>query len=76
MTYWWVNQNQTWQYEIDGGFLWSPKQKRNGSHNQFYENMRLVRQGDTIFSYLSLPCAARWKGHRTSNYRSKAGESL
>src|SRR5947208_11772144 len=51
MTHWWVNQNQTWQYEIDGGFLWSPKYKRNGARNQFYDNMRLVRQGDTIFSY-------------------------
>src|SRR2546421_11789476 len=51
MTYWWVNQNQTWQYEIGGGFLWSPKCKRNGARNQFYENMRLVREGDTVFSY-------------------------
>src|SRR5947208_6549991 len=51
MTYWWVNQKQTWQYEIGGGFLWSPKCKRNGARNQFYENMRLVREGDTVFSY-------------------------
>ena len=51
MTSWWVNQNQTWQYEIDGGFLWSPKYKRDGSRNQFYENMRLVRTGDAVFSY-------------------------
>jgi len=43
MTYWWVNQNQTWQYEIAGGFLWSPKLKRDGSQNQFYKNMQLVR---------------------------------
>src|SRR3954447_12276678 len=51
MSYWWVNQNQTWQYEIAGGFLCSPKFKRNGSHNQFYENMREVRIGEEIFSY-------------------------
>jgi hypothetical protein len=51
MTYWWVNQNQTWRYEIEGGFLWSPKHKKNGARNQFYENMCLVRAGDTIFSY-------------------------
>jgi len=51
MTYWWVNQNQTWQSEIAGGFLWSPKSKKNRARNQFYENMRLVRIGDKIFSY-------------------------
>jgi putative restriction endonuclease len=51
MEYWWVNQNQTWEYEINGGFLWSPKYKKNGSRNQFYENMRRVQVGDIIFSY-------------------------
>jgi hypothetical protein len=25
MKYWWVNQNQTWRDEIDGGYMWSPK---------------------------------------------------
>jgi putative restriction endonuclease len=53
MTYWWVNQNQTWQYEISGGFLWSPKYKRDGSRNQFHDNMQLVRANDEIFSYFS-----------------------
>ena len=51
MAYWWVNQNQTWRYEIEGGFLWSPKCKKSGARNQFYENMCRVHAGDTIFSY-------------------------
>src|SRR5262245_40078343 len=51
MAFWWVNQNQTYREEAAGGYLWSPKQNTNGARNQFYENMRLVRPGDLIFSY-------------------------
>jgi hypothetical protein len=51
MRYWWVNQNQTLDQEISGGYLWSPKQNRNGSRNQFYVNMTLVQSGDLVFSY-------------------------
>jgi hypothetical protein len=29
MRYWWVNQNQTYRHEIEGGYLWSPKRKSN-----------------------------------------------
>jgi hypothetical protein len=53
MRYWWVNQNQTWRQEIDGGYLWSPKCNQNGARNQFYENMRLVEPGDVVFSYFN-----------------------
>jgi hypothetical protein len=51
MRYWWVNQNQTFRHEFQGGFLWSPKTKKNGGRNQFYENMKLVAPGDLIFSF-------------------------
>src|ERR1700756_2754038 len=51
MAFWWVNQNQTLRDEIEGGFIWSPKQKKNGGFNQFYENMKLVEPGDIIFSF-------------------------
>src|SRR5580704_6209778 len=27
--YWWVNQNQTFRQEIEGGYLWSPRRVRN-----------------------------------------------
>lgn len=51
MRYWWVNQNQTYKSEVPGGFLWSPKTKKGGIRNQFYENMKEVSAGDIIFSF-------------------------
>jgi putative restriction endonuclease len=51
MRYWWVNQNQTYRYEIEGGYLWSPKRNQNQARNQFYEFMREVSPGDLIFSF-------------------------
>jgi len=50
MRYWWVNQNQTYRQEIDGGYLWSPKRKKGG-RNPFYEFMREVAPGDLVFSF-------------------------
>jgi putative restriction endonuclease len=52
MRYWWVNQNQTFRQEIEGGFLWSPKRKSDGSRNPFYESMREVAPGDLVFSFV------------------------
>jgi hypothetical protein len=54
--YWWVNQGQTYREERGGGYLWSPKRKRdrNGEatvRNPFYEYMREVAPGDMVFSY-------------------------
>src|SRR5207247_10523594 len=51
MKTWWVNQNKTFRQEFGGGYLWSPMKKRDGSRNQFYENMMIVRPGDLVFSY-------------------------
>ena len=51
MRFWWVNQNQTYRHEIDGGYLWSPKRNANGGRNPFYESMREVSPGDLIFSF-------------------------
>ncbi len=51
MAYWWVNQNQTYDYEVGGGYLWSPKRNANNARNQFYENMTQVKPGDIVFSY-------------------------
>lgn len=51
MRYWWVNQNQTYRHEIGGGYLWSPKRKKDGHRNPFYEFMREVSPGDFIFSF-------------------------
>lgn len=52
MRYWWVNQNQTFRQETEGGYLWSPKRNANGARNHFYESMREVSPGDLIFSFV------------------------
>ena len=51
MKFWWVNQNQTFDQELAGDYLWSPKRKSNGGINPFYEFMRNVALGDLIFSF-------------------------
>jgi hypothetical protein len=51
MSNWWVNQNQTYKAEVQGGFLWSPKMNKDGRRNQFYDNMQLVKPGDLVFSF-------------------------
>lgn len=58
MRYWWVNQNQTYRQETEGGYLWSPKRSANGSRNPFYESMREVAPGDLIFSFVNTRIAA------------------
>lgn len=55
--YWWVNQNQTFKQETEGGYLWSPKRNIGGQYNQFYENMRGISPGDVVFSF----CGAKIK---------------
>lgn len=51
MRYWWVNQNQTFGHETKGGFLWSPKTKKNGARNPFYDSMTQIDAGDRVFSF-------------------------
>lgn len=51
MRFWWVNQNQTYQHEVPGGYLWSPKRNRDGKRNPFYDFMREVAPGDVVFSF-------------------------
>ena len=51
MRYWWVNQNQTFRQETAGGYLWSPKLKKDGGRNPFYEFMREVAPGDLVLSF-------------------------
>lgn len=49
--YWWVSQNQTFNHEVGGGYMWAPKTARNGSIPQSYLNMTEVQPGDIIFSF-------------------------
>ena len=51
MKFWWVNQNQTYRQETSGGYLWSPKRKKDGGRNPFYDSMREVAPGDVVFSF-------------------------
>ncbi len=51
MRFWWVNQNQTFEHEFLGGYLWSPKTKRNHARNPYYETMKIVAPGDLVLSY-------------------------
>jgi hypothetical protein len=36
MCYWCVNQSHTYQIEVPGGFLWSPKTGADGVRNYFH----------------------------------------
>lgn len=67
MSFWWVNHKQTFTSEISGGYIWSPQRKSNGGFNQAYENLRLVKPGDTVFSYADGQIKAI--GVATSTYR-------
>jgi HNH endonuclease len=58
MSYWWVNQNQTFRQEIAGGYLWSPKRNKNGHRSPFYEFMREACPGDIVFSFFDTRIAA------------------
>jgi hypothetical protein len=51
MRYWWVNHRQTFRHEFKGRYIWSPKRKRDGARNRFYDFLREVAPGDVVFSY-------------------------
>lgn len=51
MAYWWVNHKQTFKKEFTGGYIWAPTVNKNGSRNQSYINLSLVKPGDIVFSY-------------------------
>ncbi len=56
--FWWVNQNKTFTQERAGGFLWSPKTKKGGIRNPFYDFMRIVAPGDVVLSFVGGRIAA------------------
>jgi hypothetical protein len=53
MRYWWVNHKQTFKHEFEGHYIWSPKRKRDGSRNRYYDFLREVVPGDLVLSYAS-----------------------
>ena len=64
--YWWVNHKQTYKAELEGGYIWSPKENQNGARNQTYINLTLVRPGDVVVSYAGAEIRARRCHRRTS----------
>jgi putative restriction endonuclease len=83
MRYWWVNQNQTYRHEVQGGYLWSPKRNANGARNPFYESMREVAPGDLIFSFMDTrilaiginPIAGKAQSHWSSGTQDRIGKT-
>jgi putative restriction endonuclease len=49
--FWWVNHKHAYRQELEGEYLWSPKQNQNKARNQSYENMTRVYPGDVVFSF-------------------------
>ena len=51
MRYWWVNHGHTYEFEVPGDFLWSPKTQIDGSRSQHYDFMTEIEPGDFVFSH-------------------------
>lgn len=51
MKYWWVNQKQSYDRQVPGGYLWCPQTKSNNSANPYYKFLSQVEPGDIVFSY-------------------------
>lgn len=51
MRYWWVNHGKTYEFEVPGDFLWSPKTQIDGSRSQYYDFMAEIQTGDYVFSH-------------------------
>ena len=58
MAYWWVSQNQTWQHERRGGYLWAPNKDAAGRTPHHWATMNQVQAGDIIFSFVDQKIAA------------------
>jgi putative restriction endonuclease len=50
MAFWWVNHTLTFDAEIYGGFIWSPKTRRDGGYHQTYTNLTETKPGNIVFS--------------------------
>ncbi len=51
--YWWVNQGQTHRSEKQGGFLWAPKQNKQGRPLKHHVDLLEAKVEDPIFTYSS-----------------------
>ncbi len=54
MSFFWVNHGQTYEQEIDGGYIWSPTHKKikdKEFEHWSYNYMKTVEPGDIVFSF-------------------------
>jgi len=51
MRIWWVSHNKTYEAEVGGGYLWSPKTNADGSYSRSYDNMTVAARGDLVLSF-------------------------
>jgi putative restriction endonuclease len=51
LNFWWVNNNQSFDQEIGGCYIWCPKRYKDGSTDHSFDNFPLVHKNDVIFSY-------------------------
>jgi 5-methylcytosine-specific restriction protein B len=49
--YWWVNQGTTYRQELDGEYLWAPKESKGGRLLSHHTDLLRVRTGDAVFHY-------------------------
>ena len=52
--FWWVNQGQTHALERDGGYLWAPKQSKQGRALSHHIDLQKAKPGDLVFCYSDL----------------------
>ena len=53
MAIFYVYQNQTYDHEHDGGYVWSPQRTKNGGENLGYRIMTEIHKGDFIIHHAS-----------------------
>lgn len=51
MRYWWVSHSDSVRKEVGGGYIWCPQVGSQDRKRVSWLNLKLVRPGDTIFSY-------------------------
>lgn len=58
MSIFYVYQNQTYDQERNGTYVWSPQRTKNGVENQGYKIMTEIRQGDYIIHHANIAIKA------------------
>src|SRR5438093_1038806 len=75
MKYWWVNQNETYRQERQGGYMWCPKKTKKAkgyAKSHHYDNLLRVALGEIVVSGLPSPVTRR-DGHIPPSPRTNRG---